>query len=521
MSVAYEISDGWPNVKSMYPKDGSEEESLSKFVITFEENAVPEYFNTQKINVTNDEGTLITYAKATIDENREDDGQCIIVLDNPVTEPGKYHLNIPANAFALGLWGDHLSQEMTFNYMVKGIPPVEYKYIVSTETNVGKKLERAIIEFPELAFVDMVDSRTIYYREVTLTDTENNEIGVGRISLGNKVQLFVDSLRYIDSLKEELGEKPGPGKYLLHVPAGILILNYEIYEKEFEFEIDFDPAKEVTAKAKEDNNLKLESVDLVFKNYNVVDLIDSRTTPYQDVTLTDSENNVIATAQITLGRQQNNLLCVDNIRTSDGKIEKLAIGTYSLHVPANIMILDGKIYDKELVVKIEFYPSFNVDVEFYADAYKKIEKVELTFPSFGAVDIKDSDPVQDMKITNTQDNLVATAHLNKGTQPNSLSLDDIKPVDGEKLGEGVYRLFVPAGIMIIDGNTYEKDFMLEMNYIIDAIDGSFANTSKANGRVRVYSAQGMLTKDEKDPEKALQGLHRGMYIINGQKVLIK
>ena len=519
-SIAYEIGM-LPGLESIDPNDGSEVESLSRIVITFEEIAVPEYFNTQRITLTNDEGTLITYGKATTDANRENDRQCVIVLDNPVTEPGNYHLNIPANAFALGQWGDHLSQEMTFHYTVKGIPPTVYKYIVSTETNVGKKLERVKIEFPDLAYVDMLDSRTIYYREVTLTDTLDNEIGVGRISLGDKVQLFVDSLRYIDSLKEELGEKPGPGKYRIHVPAGILILSYEIYEQEFVFDIDFDPAKEVAARAKEDNNSKLESVDLVFQHYGVVDLIDSRTTPYQDVTMTDSLNNVIATARISLGRLQNNLLTVDNILTADGKKEKLGMGTYWLHVPANIMILDGEIYNRELVVKFDFYPSFNVDVECYADANKKLDKVELTFPSFEVVDLKDSGTDQEMMITDTgtQDGLVATSHLNKGNQQNGLYLDNIRDQQGEKLGEGVYWLRVPAGTLFIDGKTYEKDLMVEINFIHVAIDGQFAQ--KANGRARVYSAQGMLTRDEKDPEKALKGLPRGLYIINGKKVLVK
>ena len=64
----------------------------------------------------------------------------------------------------------------------------------------------------------------------------------------------------------------------------------------------------------------------------------------------------------------------------------------------------------------------------------------------------------------------------------------------------------------------EKDDIQKINFIIDAIDGSFANISKANGRMRVYNSQGMLSRDEKDPETALRGLRRGMYIINGKKV---
>ena len=246
-SIAYEIGDKLPPMlESIDPADGSEVESLSRFVITFIENAVPEYFNTQKISLTNDEGSLITYAKATIDENRENDGQCIIVLDNPVTEPGNYHLNIPANAFALGQWGDHLSQEMTFDYKVIGPPDLALDYSVYAIADEDNKLEKAEIIFPSFGYVDMVDSWNIPSRDVKLTDAQNKEIAVGKLRLGGyQNQLLLYSIQTIDSLKEELGEKLGTGKYLLHVPAGILIFVNEVYDKELVIEIDFDPARRI------------------------------------------------------------------------------------------------------------------------------------------------------------------------------------------------------------------------------------------------------------------------------------
>ena len=417
-SIAYEISNKLQmyGLESMNPNDGTGVESLSKFVITFIENAVPEYFNTQKISVTNDKDSLITYGKASIDEKRENNGQCIIILDDPVTEPGSYHLNIPANTFALGLWGDHLSKEMTFDYEVLGPPDLTLDVLINNFVDSDKKLDKVELTFPSLGYVDMVNRKNIPFREVVLTDTLNNEIAIGRLRIGgNKNQLVVDSIRYKENLQKELGEKLGSGTYKLHVPANIILFGSEIYEKEYVLEIDFDPAYDVNIRTKEDINHKLESIDLLFLNYDVVDLTGGRNVTYHDVTMTDDKDNVIATAQISLGRQKNNQLTVDNIRTMDELKdelgEKLGGGTYKLHVPAGIMILDGEIYDKEYVVAIDF------------------------------------DPI----------------------------------VTG-----------APSGI-----------------------------AQKGTDRVRVYSAQGMLTRDVKDPEAALRGLRRGLYIINGKKVIIK
>ena len=404
-------------VESIDPEDGSDVDCLSKFIITFYDMAIPEYYNLQKINVTNELDSIITYAKATFDENRENDGQCIIVLESPVTEPGIYHLNIPENAFSLGLWGESISKEMTFDYTVLGIPDPVYDYQTNCIADADHKIERIEISFTSMGYVDLTNSRTNLYRDVIIKDSMNNEaIAIGKLRIGQyQNQLYVDSLLYISSLQEEYGEKLGTGKYWLHIAAGILIFGSEIYEKDLDLKINFDPAYDVNVRTEEDKDQKLESVDLVFLNYGVVDLKDSRTVLYHDVTMTDSEDNVIANAQISIGRQQNNLLVVDNIRTVDSMKdelgEKLGAGNYWLHVPAGIMILDGEIYDKEYVLEIEFSPI----------------------------------------VTNA-----------------------------------------PSAI-----------------------------ARKSSDRVRVYNAQGMLSRDVKDPETALRGLRRGMYIINGKKVLIK
>lgn len=411
-SMAYEVNSKLKmyGLKSIDPADGSEVESLSQFILNFEDRAMPEYFVMDKISVTNESDSVITYGKATIDSSREDYGQCIIILDKPVVDPGFYHLNIPEKTFSIGFWGENSSQAMTFDYTVFGPPDPVYNVEVEYIADADNQLERLELVFPEFGIVDMADSRTIYYRDVAITDTLDNVVAQGKLKIGmHQNQLYVEEIQVVESLQGELGEKLGEGMYRLHIPENILIFDWNSYDQEFVLDLNFDLAYNVNVQVSPNANdiTKLEKVTLDFSSFSEVDLAPNGKVGYQDVTVTDSENNVLATARISKSGKQNQLI-VDNI-LNDQK-EKLSFGDYWLHVPADIMIFDEKTYGKEYVLK------FNFPVP---DAFKQV------------------------------------------------------------------------------------------------------NAFKNNGRVRVYSAQGMLTRDEKDPEKALRGLRRGLYIINGQKVLIK
>ncbi len=299
---------------------------------------------------------------------------------------------------------------MTFDYTVLGPPDPVYNVDVTYRADSDKKLERVELVFPEFGMVDMTDSRTIYYRDVTITDTLDNVIAHAKLSIGmHQNQLYVDDIQVEKTLQSELGEKLDRGMYKLHIPANIIIFDWETYEKEFVLDLHFDLAYDVEVKKTPDANdkEKLEKVTLEFFSYSEVDLTPNGKLSYHDVTVTDSLNNVLATARINKGGKPRELY-VDNIRTE--LKEKLGYGDYWLHVPADIMIFEDETYDLEYVIKFNFGPG---------DAY----------------------------------------HM--------------------------------------------------------------ATAPKANDRVRVYNAQGMLTRDEKDPEKALRGLRKGMYIINGKKVLVK
>lgn len=406
--ITYEISNKLKSygIESVYPEDGSEVESLSKIVITFEDIAMPEYFSQKAITVTDSNSVVVTTAKATIDENRENDRQCIIVLDTPIKDPGFYHLNIPSNTFSLGKWGDGMSEEMTFDYTVTGLTYSIGDVTIQTTCDDEKMLNSIIIDFNKFSRVYVLgisDEKSI---DVTLTDKLNNEVAKAHLRLGQFYNQVI-----VDHIESRLST----GEYLLHIPASILMLDGDIYESELIFNINFDPAYDVDIRTKEDSNHKLESIDLLFQNYDVVDLTGGRNVTYHDVTLTDEDNNVIATAQISLGRQKNNQLTVDNIRT----------------------------------------------------------------------------------------------------------VDELKDELGEKLGGGTYKLHVPAGTMILDRETYDKEYVLAINFDPIVTGAPSGIAQKGADRVRVYSAQGMLTRDVKDPEAALRGLRRGLYIINGKKVLIK
>ena len=405
--ITYEISSKLKSygLENISPEDGSEVQSLSKIIITFNDIAMPESLGQQKITLTDDSDSIITYAKAIIDENRENHKQCIIELGTVITTPGNYHLYIPAKAFSLGPWGESSSKEMTFDYTIVELTNSVDDITIETIANEENMLHGIKLSFNQYSSVNVVGIKDEQRIGVILTDSLNNEIKAG-LRIGQFYnQLIVDQIE----------SKLSTGKYLLHIPANVLILDGNIFKSELILEIDFDLAYDVEIRTEENLDHNLEEIDLVFLKYGIVDLTGGRTTTYHDVTMTDDQNNVVATAQIRIGRQQNNLLVVDNIRTVDSMKDEL----------------------------------------------------------------------------------------------------------GEKLGAGNYWLHVPAGIMIFDGETYNKEYVLEIEFSPIVTDAPSTVAQKANGRVRVYNAQGMLTRDVKDPEKALRGLRRGLYIINGKKVLVK
>ena len=117
----------------------------------------------------------------------------------------------------------------------------------------------------------------------------------------------------------------------------------------------------------------------------------------------------------------------------------------------------------------------------------------------------------------TLNNEVATAFLKLGTTNTALEVDSIQP----QLSKGKYFLHIPDSILLMNDVLYEKELVLEINFDPATTTAQYANASQNKDRVRVYNAQGMLARDEKDPEKALRGLRRGLYFINGRKILIK
>lgn len=231
----YEISSKLQmyGVKSINPDDGSEVQSLSQIVITFDDIALPDYFNQNKITVTDDSDSLITYAKAIIDENREDYNQCIIVLDDNINTPGSYHLNIPEGIFKLGYWGENNSKEMSFDYTV--VEPTHHvgDVFVQTFANADNFLKTIKIDFKKYGVVLVDGISNAETIDVVLTDSLNND-HMAHLRLGQFYnQLIVD----VDTAESKLSE----GVYQLHIPAGKLILDGETYPVELLVEIIFDP----------------------------------------------------------------------------------------------------------------------------------------------------------------------------------------------------------------------------------------------------------------------------------------
>ncbi|MDE7081017.1 MAG: hypothetical protein K2O78_05125, partial [Muribaculaceae bacterium] len=88
---------------------------------------------------------------------------------------------------------------------------------------------------------------------------------------------------------------------------------------------------------------------------------------------------------------------------------------------------------------------------------------------------------------------------------------------GKEIKEvGTYTVIIPEGFFM--AGDYKVDGSVFMYYVVDI--SSIVDTFKAENKVTVYNLNGVRILDNADVE-ALRGLEKGMYVINGKKVVLK
>jgi len=236
MEVKYSIVDRMEQYGvDITPADNSIVKSLSKFIITLNkwDAAVPYYHNAQKITLTDKEGNTVTEAKASIDENRDKNNQCIITLNKEITAPGTYRLNIPYKAFIVDHTGNYYSPEMYFEYTIEETSQDELNFIVETTSGYDGSLAKISVTFNDFRSVEVWDRN----KKVEITDTEGNVVSEAIVDNGNTYQKIF--------IAPQSGSISQQGTYYIHIPANTLKLDSKIYQYDLTVEFVFDTASSI------------------------------------------------------------------------------------------------------------------------------------------------------------------------------------------------------------------------------------------------------------------------------------
>lgn len=369
-------------------------------------------------------------------------------------------------------------------------------------------------------FVFSNEEGIVLYNEENIIQLSNSSNGeVVRSFRAGDLTLDSDEASYSYTLEQPLNEI---GTYQLVIPEGTFSIGkkmldnkkttilYEITNREKTFGIqEMDPADGSEV-------MTLSEISITFDRPVYPNYFNE-----EGITITNEKGDTIATAYAYKDKNdEDNKKCHVKLYTPITEP-----GEYTVHYPYGSFFLGD--YEEDISSEMSFYytvlglPDYAYDVTIMTmpDQDETLKSILLTFNHFYWVGLVDNDHHigYEVTLTDTLNNEVATAFLKLGTTNTALEVDSIQP----KLSKGTYLLHIPNSILLMNDVLYEKELVIEINFDPAVTTAQYANASQNKDRVRVYNAQGMLARDEKDPEKALQGLRRGLYIINGRKILIK
>ena len=368
-------------------------------------------------------------------------------------------------------------------------------------------------------FVFSNEEGIVLYNEENIIQLNNSNGEVVRSFRAGDLTLDSDETSYSYTLEQPLNEF---GTYQLVIPEGTFsigkkmldnhktIILYEITNREKTFGIqEMEPADGSEV-------MTLSEISITFDRPVYPNYFNE-----ESITITNEKGDTIATAYAYKDKNdEDNKKCHVKLYTPITEP-----GEYTVHYPYGSFFLGD--YEEDISSEMSFYytvlglPDYAYDVTIMTmpDQDETLKSILLTFNHFYWVGLVDNDHHigYEVTLTDTLNNEVATAFLKLGTTNTALEVDSIQP----KLSKGTYLLHIPDSILLMNDVLYEKELVIEINFDPAVTTAQYANASQNKDRVRVYNAQGMLARDEKDPEKALRGLRRGLYIINGRKILIK
>lgn len=198
-------------------------------------------------------------------------------------------------------------------------------------------------------------------------------------------------------------------------------------------------------------------------------------------------------------------------------------GNYRLHIPANYFILGtgmsnvnsketSVLYTIDQPIKITVTPEDNSTVE---------SLKEITIECESGIDVPSMGTIQ---LLNAQNEVVASATgedcellLPEGAGPWDPYTGVTIKLDQEVTEKGTYKLVIPEGFFYL-GENYENSDEMTFTYSINA-SGIHSIGTESKGVV-VYTVDGKFILKSSDA-KDVKNLKKGLYIVNGKKMMVK
>lgn len=305
------------------------------------------------------------------------------------------------------------------------------------------------------------------------------------------------------------------GDYVLVIPTGAFALGtgefdnsklelvYSIVDRMEQYGVEITPTDKSVVKKLSQFVITLKKWDAAVPYYN----------NQEKITLTDASGNVVTEAKASIDENRTLLnQCIIKLNK-----EVTAPGDYKLNIPYRAFIVDhtGNYYSPEMyftyTIEEESPEQMHTTVTVIKGEDESLEKLIVRFEDYTFTDIVAEN--QQATITNEGGQVLSVGTIVRGTDYKEI---DVR-VDGNKLNtSGTYYLHFPANSLIIGAGKYKYEIVIPF-----ALSGTTGiNTiDDINSIVSVYTIDGVLVG--KGTRKEIYSKLKGLFVINGQKVIIK
>ena len=438
--------------------------------------------------------------------------EVVVSLDNAITTPGTYTVNVPKGVFNLDQTGD--------GFTSKACKAETYTFTVAAPTTDVPETVSASSD-PAQGPVSALDGFTFTFNGV------DNIAWTGAFAPTISLEKYGWTYTYAmplytpgqgnNLLRAALldeGSFTEPGNYTITIPAGAVYFNNDEsnVNKEpffFKYEIEAPVVQTYTVDPAEGVVESLKKISVIFDGQDMIGWGNG------NPVITDADGNEYK-VDCSYGTAYN-----EGVITL--KEEITTPGTYTLTIPAGAVVY-GEYGDSSNEEDITFTwtieaPKAEFDVTpANGSTVESLSNITVTFNKISADSGVDFDWTKQPTFTLPSGEVVNLTSLNISYgSPYNLMMVNLW---NEYTATGIYKLFLPAGFVFEFGNesnVVDKDLTFEWGIGVSTeIQAIFANEKN----VEVYDAAGVRVKSG-DASVINSLAPNKMYIINGKKFIIK